>query len=67
MIHKNKKFCSVCYNHGKSEKIYTSHFIRENSYITCPTILNNVCLKCFKQGHFTSKCNSNKIDMPFPR
>lgn len=59
MLHKDKKFCKICFNHGEPEKVYTSHFTRNNREpysVVCPTILNNVCLKCFKQGHFTSYC-----------
>ena len=55
-----RKFCPICKDWGKSEKIYTSHFVRasydKNSPITCPTILGNVCLHCKKEGHFENFC-----------
>lgn len=55
-----KKYCRICYEHGENEKKYTSHFMREtvcrSSPIVCPTVLNNVCLKCFRTGHLTEWC-----------
>lgn len=53
-------FCSFCKNAGKSEKEYTSHFLREskdpNSRVVCPELRSMECRFCFKKGHTVSKC-----------
>lgn len=52
-------FCSACKNAGKSEKEYTSHFLRAspdpNSKIVCPVINNAECNYCMKKGHWASE------------
>lgn len=54
------KFCKVCHDAGKDEKIYTSHFIRESpdpsSRVVCPTLLALECKYCFKNGHTVKYC-----------
>ena len=61
-----KKFCGVCKNAGKSEAVYTSHFIKSvqgpNGIVVCPTILQNKCFKCEKYGHFSDHCKNSKIE-----
>ena len=55
----NKKFCSVCHKAGKSEREYTSHFIKSipgpNGIVICPTILSSECKFCFQRGHWASE------------
>ena len=55
-----KKYCKVCYDAGKSETEYTSHFIRENrdpcSKVVCPTLLSLECRYCSKKGHTVKYC-----------
>jgi hypothetical protein len=57
---KTTKFCKVCHDSGKTEKEYTSHFIREtpspSAKITCPTLLSQECRYCFKSGHTVKYC-----------
>lgn len=53
------KYCSVCHKAGKSEREYTSHFIKSipgpNGIVICPTILSSECKFCFKLGHWASE------------
>ena len=62
-----KPFCKVCKDFGKSENVFTSHFVRQtahpNSPVTCPTILNNVCQYCGEKGHFVSSCSLKKTQL----
>ena len=59
-----KPFCKVCQDAGKDEKEYTSHSIKnEIGTVTCPTLLEQNCRYCFKQGHTIKYCptiNKNK-------
>jgi DNA-binding cell septation regulator SpoVG len=59
-----KPFCKVCKDAGKSEKEYTSHFVRQTPHpespIICPTILNSKCNFCNGNGHLVSRCPSKK-------
>ena len=60
--HSVKKFCKVCHDAGKSEKEYTSHFVRSapgpNSKVVCPTLLSLECRYCFKRGHTVKFCST---------
>ena len=53
-------FCVVCRDAGKTEKEYTSHFVKDrpgpNGKIVCPTLLNQACRICAKPGHTSSYC-----------
>jgi len=55
-----KPFCKICYDSGKSESMYNSHFVREsrdvNSRVVCPTLLALQCRFCGVRGHTVSKC-----------
>jgi hypothetical protein len=55
-----KPFCKICFDTGKAESLYSSHFVREtrdpNSRIVCPTLLALECRYCFASGHTVSKC-----------
>ena len=55
-----KPYCKVCHDAGKSEEIYTSHYVRSdpgpNGKVVCPTLLANQCKYCCKQGHTASHC-----------
>ena len=56
----NKPFCVVCRDAGKSEKEYTSHYVKDqpgpNGKVVCPTLLNQACRICAKPGHTSSYC-----------
>lgn len=55
-----KTFCKVCFDAGKEEKCYTSHFVKDrpgpNGKIVCPTLLSTECRYCHEKGHFKSHC-----------
>ena len=66
-------FCKVCFDTGKPESVYTSHFVRdvpgESGVVVCPTLLDIQCRYCKKKGHTTSKCPILKkkgIKVPAP-
>jgi hypothetical protein len=54
-------FCKVCRDAGKTEKEYTSHFVKDqpgpNGKVVCPTLLNQSCRICGKTGHTSSYCS----------
>ena len=55
-----KTFCKVCFDAGKEEKCYTSHFVKDrpgpNGKVVCPTLLSTECRYCHDKGHFKSHC-----------
>ena len=54
-------FCKVCCDAGKTEKEYTSHFVKDqpgpNGKVVCPTLLNQACRICNQNGHTSSYCS----------
>ena len=54
-------FCKVCRDAGKTEKEYTSHFVKDqpgpNGKVVCPTLLNQACRICNQNGHTSSYCS----------
>lgn len=71
----SKPFCKICFDAGKPESQYTSHYIRKttdpNSAITCPILLATECRYCHKMGHTISRCtlreqNNRARDAPAP-
>ena len=64
-----KPFCKVCFDTGKSEKEYSSHFVRltpdPKSKVCCPTLLDMECQYCHLKGHTVSKCSRMaKLEKP---
>ena len=61
-----KPFCKVCFDAGKSEAEYSSHFVKSergrNGKVVCPTLLNLNCTYCHKKGHTKSYCLELKND-----
>ena len=55
-----KPYCKVCHDAGKTEKEYTSHYVRASpdptSAVVCPTLLAQPCGFCAKGGHTPSYC-----------
>lgn len=55
-----KTFCKVCFDAGKDEKCFTSHFVKDrpgaNGKVVCPTLLSTECRYCHEKGHFKSHC-----------
>ncbi len=58
----NKKpFCKVCKDAGKTEKDYSSHYLKNrDGEVICPTLLNQECRFCGEKGHTTSYCDKKK-------
>ena len=61
---KGTPFCKVCFDAGKSDKEYTSHYLRSapgpDGKLVCPTLLNQSCLTCGQRGHTSSYCDQSK-------
>jgi hypothetical protein len=56
-----KPCCKVCVDAGKTEKEYSSHYVKDlNGNILCPTLLNQECRFCHRKGHTTSHCSALK-------
>ena len=57
-------YCKVCYDAGKPKSEYTSHFVKDqpgpNGKVICPTLLNQACRICHKDGHTSSYCPQYK-------
>ena len=55
-----KPFCKVCFDSGKSEMEYTSHFVKSEpgpkGIVVCPTLQNLECSYCHSKGHTKSHC-----------
>lgn len=55
-----KPFCKVCFDTGKPEAEYTSHFVKSEpgvkGKVVCPTLLNQACTYCREPGHTVSHC-----------
>jgi hypothetical protein len=57
----SKPFCKVCFDAGKSEREYTSHFIKSkpgnDGKVVCPYLLSLECSYCKKkEGHTARYC-----------
>lgn len=56
----NKPFCKVCFDAGKTESEYTSHYVRKttdpNSELLCPVLKATECRYCHQMGHTISRC-----------
>ena len=54
------KFCKVCFDAGKDESIYKSHYVKDkvgsNGLVVCPTLLNQKCRYCHEKGHTIKFC-----------
>jgi hypothetical protein len=57
-----KPFCKVCYDAGKPESEYTSHYVRSlpdrngSTMVTCPTLMTTECHYCGNYGHTIKFC-----------
>jgi len=57
---KQTPFCKVCFDAGKSEKEYSSHYVRSapgpEGKVVCPTLLSQSCGFCGNCGHTPKFC-----------
>ena len=55
-----KPYCKVCHDAGKSEKEYTSHYVKSSpgpeGKVVCPTLLSQQCGYCGACGHTPKFC-----------
>lgn len=57
-----KPYCKVCFDAGKPESQYTSHWVRTlpdrngKSTVLCPTLLDTECRYCYGLGHTAKFC-----------
>lgn len=67
-----KPYCKVCFDAGKPETDYTSHWVRSlpdrsgKTTVTCPTLLNIKCGYCSRNGHTVKFCPSIKQNIEQP-
>ena len=56
-------FCKVCKDSGKSEQIFTSHYIRDlkSGRVLCPTLLSQQCRRCSQNGHTIKYCKLSEL------
>jgi hypothetical protein len=61
-----KPFCKVCFDAGKTEAEYTTHFVKSEpgpkGVVVCPTLLSQPCTYCYTAGHTVSYCTVLKKD-----
>lgn len=66
-----KPYCKVCFDAGKPESEYTSHWVRSlpdrngKTSVLCPTLLDTECRFCYELGHTAKFCpvlEKNKKD-----
>ena len=54
-------YCKVCHDAGCSRTEYTSHYVKDqpgpDGKVVCPTLLNQACRICGKNGHTSSYCS----------
>jgi hypothetical protein len=66
-------FCKVCKDAGKTEAVYTSHWVRNapgpDGKVVCPTLLRTVCKYCKAKGHVIKFCPKlkGKYVLPPPK
>ena len=58
------KFCKVCFDAGKDESTFKSHFVKsglgDQCTVVCPTLLATECKYCHRVGHTVKYCNGLK-------
>lgn len=57
-----KPYCKVCFDAGKPESEYTSHWVKSlpdrngKTSVMCPTLLSTECRYCYEHGHTAKFC-----------
>ena len=61
-----KPYCKVCFDAGKTEAEYTTHFVKSEpgpkGVVVCLTLLSQPCTYCYTAGHTVSYCTVLKKD-----
>lgn len=60
-------FCKVCKDARKTEKEYTSHWVRDapglGGKVVCPTLLKQECKYCKEKGHTPKHCPKIQVKL----
>ena len=48
--------CKVCMDANKPKSVYSSHSVKQNGVVVCPTLLAQECRYCHKKGHTVKFC-----------
>lgn len=49
--------CKVCMDANKPKSVYSSHRVKQNGVVVCPTLLSQECKYCHKKGHTVKFCS----------
>jgi len=49
--------CKVCMDANKPKEVYSSHRVKQNGVVVCPTLLSQECRYCRKKGHTVKFCS----------
>jgi hypothetical protein len=58
MSSNNVLSCKVCMDANKPKSVYTSHRVKQNGVVVCPTLLSQECKYCHKKGHTVKFCSA---------
>jgi hypothetical protein len=53
-------YCKVCEDAKQPKHVVTSHSVRKNGVVVCPTLLSQQCRYCHKSGHTVKYCVEQK-------
>lgn len=48
--------CKVCMDANKPKSVYSTHRVKQNGVVVCPTLLSQECRYCHKKGHTVKFC-----------
>ena len=52
--------CKVCMDANKPKSVYSTHRVKQNGVVVCPTLLSQECKYCHKKGHTVKFCATLK-------
>jgi hypothetical protein len=52
--------CKVCMDANKPKSVYSTHRVKHNGVVVCPTLLSQECKYCHKKGHTVKFCSTLK-------
>jgi hypothetical protein len=52
--------CKVCMDANKPVSVYSTHRVKQNGVVVCPTLLSQECKYCHKKGHTVKFCSTLK-------
>lgn len=60
MSSNNVLSCKVCMDANKPMSVYSTHRVKQNGVVVCPTLLSQECKYCHKKGHTVKFCSTLK-------